>query len=173
MHELARYIRDIPDFPVQGILFRDITPLLADPEALRRAVDELADPYRDAGVTHVVGVEARGFIIGVLVAAQLNAGFVPVRKKGRLPYRTIAQAYQLEYGEAVLEIHEDAFANRPGARALFVDDVLATGGTAAAGIDLARRAGAEVVGAAFLIELRALGGRERLKGIEAHTLIRY
>lgn len=173
MHELARYIRDIPDFPTEGILFRDITPLLADPGALRRAVEELAGPFRGAGVTDVVGVEARGFIIGVLVAAELGAGFVPVRKQGRLPHRTIAQAYELEYGQAVLEIHEDAFSNRDRARVLFVDDVLATGGTAAAGIDLARRAGAELAGAAFLIELRALGGRDRLRGLKVHTVIQY
>ncbi|HEX6988871.1 MAG TPA: adenine phosphoribosyltransferase [Bacillota bacterium] len=170
---MARYIRDIPDFPVQGILFRDITPLLADHAALSRAVGELAGPFRAAGVTHVVGVEARGFIVGALVAAELGAGFVPVRKQGRLPSRTISRSYTLEYGQAVLEIHEDAFAGRDGARALFVDDVLATGGTAAAGIDLARRAGAGVAGAAFLIELAELGGRERLPGVEVHTLIRY
>jgi len=173
VQELARYIRTIPDFPVEGILFRDITPLLAEPEALQRAARELAEPFRDAGVTHVVGVEARGFIVGALVAAQLDAGFVPVRKRGRLPYRTISRAYQLEYGEAVLEIHEDAFANRDVARALFVDDVLATGGTAAASMDLTRRAGATVVGASFLIELTDLGGRARIDDVQVHALIRF
>lgn len=166
-------IRTIPDFPVKGVMFRDITPLLADPQGMRRAIAAMIEPFKDQAITHVVGVEARGFIFGALVAAELDAAFVPVRKQGKLPARTIAQSYELEYGRATLEIHADCFAGQAEPRVLFVDDVLATGGTAAAAIDLARQAGGNVVGAAFLIELLALSGRERLPGIHVHAVLSY
>lgn len=171
--DLRAYIRAIPDFPVPGILFRDVTPLLQDPAALREAVDRLAAPFLGRGITAVVGVEARGFLFGVPVALALGAAFVPVRKQGKLPYRTHAREYQLEYGRAVLEIHTDAFKGDLGQRVLFVDDVLATGGTAAACLDLVRQAGGRPVAAAFLIELAALSGRQRLEGLETHAVIVY
>lgn len=168
------FIRSIPDFPAPGILFRDITPLLADANALRDAARRMAQPFQQAGITHVVGVEARGFILGALVADNLGAGFVPVRKEGKLPYETISAQYELEYGTATLEIHKDAFSGRDEpATVLLVDDVLATGGTASAGIDLARRAGANVAGASFLMELTELNGRSRLQGLQVATIIKY
>jgi adenine phosphoribosyltransferase len=168
---LRALVRDIPDFPKKGILFRDITPLLADSSGLRAAADQLAAPFTDSGVARVVGVESRGFILGSPVAYQLGAGFVPVRKAGKLPAERIAESYALEYGEDKLEIHRDAL--HAGDRVLIVDDLLATGGTAAATVALARRLGAEVVACAFLIELSPLGGRRRLEGVNIHTLIRY
>ena len=174
--DLTRFIRNIPDFPVPGVLFRDITPLLAEPVALHEAVVRMADPFRGCGVTDVVGVEARGFVFGVLVAQQLTAGFVPIRKAGKLPAATIRNEYELEYGRASLEIHRDAFAARPEPAVLLVDDVLATGGTAVAAIDLVRRAGGRVVGASFLVELVELGGRQRLEAdaeLTVASLIRY
>lgn len=173
MAELADYIRSIPDFPAPGILFRDITPLLANAELLARAAELMAEPFRQDHVTHVVGVEARGFIFGALVARNLGAGFVPIRKQGKLPFATIGAEYNLEYGTAVLEIHRDAFANHSSPKVLLVDDVLATGGTAKAGIDLARQAGATVVGASFLVELTALQGRSRLHGVPVAAVIQY
>lgn len=171
--DLTGYIRSIPDFPVPGVLFRDVTPLLQDPVAFREAVRRLAEPFAGKGVTAVVGAEARGFIFGVPVALALGAAFVPIRKQGRLPYRTLAREYQLEYGRAVLEIHQDAFRDGLGARVLLVDDVLATGGTAAACLDLIRTAGGEPVGASFLIELAALRGRDRLDGVPIHAVMVY
>lgn len=168
---LRALVRDIPDFPKKGILFRDITPLLADAEALRALVEELSGPFAGARIERVVGIESRGFILGALVAYRLGAGFVPVRKPGKLPAARIAQSYALEYGEDRLEVHRDAL--RPGERVLVVDDLLATGGTAGATVALARRLGAEVVACAFLIELTALGGRARLEGVDIHALIRY
>lgn len=171
--DLRAYIRSIPDFPVPGVLFRDITPLLQAPAAFQEAVRRLAEPFAGAGITAVVGAEARGFIFGVPVAQALGAAFVPIRKQGRLPYRTYAREYELEYGRAVLEIHQDAFKDGLGARVLLVDDVLATGGTAAACLDLIRLAGGQPVAAAFLIELAALGGRERLKPLPTHAVIVY
>jgi adenine phosphoribosyltransferase len=153
-------VRDIPDYPQPGIVFKDITPLLADAEALATVVRALGTGYGAVG--KVAGIEARGFILAAAVACQLGSGFVPVRKQGRLPGPTYAQSYQLEYGSATIEVHQDAFS--PGERVLIVDDVLATGGTAEATMTLVRRAGAEVVGVAVLLELTFLDGRAKLPG---------
>ena len=153
-------IRDIPDFPTEGILFKDITPLLDDGEALRWAADALADRFSDTPADRVVGVEARGFILGAPVAYRLGLGFVPFRKPGKLPYNTVSVDYQLEYGTASLEAHTDALS--AGQRVLIVDDVLATGGTAAAAVELVTSEDAEVVGVGFLLELGFLDGRARL-----------
>ena len=156
----AGAIRDVADFPKPGILFKDITPLLADAEGLREAIRAMAVPWRDAGVQAVLGVEARGFILGAALARELDAGFVPVRKPGKLPGATLRQAYGLEYGNDCVEVCVDAIA--PGTRVLLVDDVLATGGTLAAALQLAGQLQAEVLGAAVLVELGGLGGRQRL-----------
>ena len=166
-------VRSIPDYPKPGIIFRDITTLLSDPRSFRRAVDSLVHPYAGGRIDQVAGIEARGFILGGAVAHQLTTGFVPIRKKGKLPGTVISQAYQLEYGEAVMEIHDDAL--KPGERVLIVDDLLATGGTAQAAIDLCRRLGAEVVGAAFVIDLPELGGRAVVEaaGVEVHALTEF
>lgn len=153
-------IRDIPDFPTEGIMFKDITPLLDDGEALRWAADELADRFADTPADRVVGVEARGFILGAAVAYRLGLGFVPFRKPGKLPYNTVSVDYQLEYGTASLEAHTDALSS--GQRVLIVDDVLATGGTAAAAVELVTSEDADVVGVGFLLELGFLGGRAKL-----------
>ena len=164
------YIRTIADFPHPGILFRDVTTLFANARGFRMTVDQLLNPYAGAPIDKVVGLEARGFILGGAVAHQLSVGFVPIRKHGKLPGAVISQAYALEYGEAVMEIHDDAL--KPGERVLIVDDLLATGGTAEAGITLCQRLGAEVVGCAFVIELPELGGRALLEGLghEVHAL---
>ena len=164
------YVRSIHDFPHEGIIFRDVTTLFADARGFRIAVDQLLAPYAGARIDKVVGLEARGFILGGAVAHQLSTGFVPIRKKGKLPGAVISQAYQLEYGEAVVEVHDDAL--KPGERVLIVDDLLATGGTAAAGISLCERMGAKVVGCAFVIDLPDLGGRKVLEGMghEVHAL---
>ena len=164
------YIRTIVDFPHEGILFRDVTTLFADPRGFRMCVDQLLAPYAGQPIDKVAGLEARGFIIGGAVAHQLSTGFVPIRKKGKLPGQTISQAYVLEYGEAVVEVHEDAM--QPGEKILLVDDLLATGGTAEAGIKLIERLGAKVVGCAFVVDLPDLGGRKRLEamGMEVHAL---
>lgn len=158
--DLSSYIRDIPDWPKEGVTFKDITPLLASPEGFKEAIDTLGATYRDIGVTKVMGAEARGFIFGGALAYVLGAGFVPARKPGKLPWDTAAVTYDLEYGTDSLEVHSDAFG--PGDRVLIVDDVLATGGTAAAKAALVRETGAEVAGFAFLIELDFLSGRDRL-----------
>jgi adenine phosphoribosyltransferase len=168
---LAR-VRDVADFPEPGIVFKDITPLLADHTSFTEAVDGLADPFRDSAVDTVAGIEARGFVLGAPVALELGAGFVPVRKKGKLPGQTVSASYDLEYGSAVLEVTSDAFL--AGARVLVVDDVLATGGTAAATVELVRRCGGEVVGVAVLMELGFLAGREKLAGAgiaDPHVLL--
>jgi adenine phosphoribosyltransferase len=157
---LKDHIRDIPDFPTPGVVFKDLTPLLAHPQAFASAMKALALPFETAGITKVVGIEARGFIVAAPVAVTLAAGFVPVRKKGKLPWRTEEASYALEYGTDTLEIHADAVAR--GDRVLIVDDVIATGGTAAATVELVRRLGGEVVGLGFLAELEFLGGRQRL-----------
>jgi adenine phosphoribosyltransferase len=164
------YIRTIPDFPHEGILFRDVTTLFADARGFRMAIDQLLHPYAGLRFDAVAGLEARGLILGGAVAHQLSTGFVPIRKKGKLPGKTIEQSYSLEYGEAVVEVHDDAFA--PGQKVLLVDDLLATGGTAEAGIKLIERLGAEVVGCAFVIDLPDLGGRKRLEamGMDVHAL---
>ncbi len=167
---LTDYIRTIPDFPVPGVQFRDVTTLFAEPAAFRRAIDELAAPYRDDGIDVVVALDARGFVLGGAIAYNLGLPFVPIRKKGKLPGRTIVEAYSLEYGDAVMEMHDDAF--RAGARVLLIDDLLATGGTAVAGVKLIERLGGHIVAASFVVNLPDLGGEERLKemGIEVHTL---
>ena len=164
------YIRTIVDFPHEGILFRDVTTLFADARGFRMAIDQLLHPYAGARIDKVVGLEARGFILGGAVAHQLTTGFVPIRKKGKLPGATIAQDYKLEYGEAIMEIHDDAL--KPGEKVLLVDDLLATGGTAEAGIRLIERLGASVVGCAFVVDLPDLGGRKRLEalGMAVHAL---
>jgi adenine phosphoribosyltransferase len=154
-------IRDIPDFPADGILFKDITPVLADPVLFRRVLDAMASGWGPVDV--VVGMESRGFIFAGGVAERLGAGFAPARKKGKLPHATVSVDFKLEYGEATLQMHVDAF--KPGARVLIVDDLLATGGTAAATLELVRRLGGEVVGFSFLVELGFLHGRERLDAV--------
>jgi len=169
--ELRAKIRDIKDFPTEGILFKDITTLLKDGPAWASVIDMLAARYHTALVDVVVGVESRGFIFGGALAHQLKAGFVPVRKRGKLPARTIEEEYALEYGRDILAIHEDAI--QPGQRVLIVDDLLATGGTMAATVRLVERLGGKIVGAAFLIELAFLGGRAKLPGHEVHSVITY
>ena len=169
MIDLTRYVRDVPNFPKPGILFRDITPLLASPEAFHAAVGAMAEPFRGSGVHRIVGIEARGFMFGAAIARELGLGFVPVRKPGKLPGRTEKVTYGLEYGSDALEVHADAFA--AGETALVVDDVLATGGTAAAAVELLERLQARVAGLSFFIELRALRGRERLSGRPAHSVL--
>ncbi|RMC37725.1 adenine phosphoribosyltransferase [Paracoccus alkanivorans] len=167
------YIRSIADFPHEGIVFRDVTTLFADARGFRMAIDQLLHPYAGVRIDRVAGLEARGFILGGALAHQLSTGFVPIRKKGKLPGTVISEAYQLEYGEAVMEIHDDAL--QPGERVLIVDDLLATGGTAEAGIKLCRRLGAEVIGCAFVIDLPELGGRKRLEemGMPVHALCEF
>lgn len=167
------YIRTIADFPHEGIMFRDVTTLFADARGFRMAIDQLLHPYAGEPIDKVVGLEARGFILGGAVAHQLSTGFVPIRKKGKLPGPVISEAYALEYGEAVMEIHDDAL--KPGERVLVVDDLLATGGTAEAGIKLCQRLGAEVIGCAFVIDLPELGGRKRLEdmAMAVHTLCEF
>jgi len=169
--DLRRWIRDIPDFPKPGIQFKDITPLLSDPEAFGLAIDRLAGAFEGAGVDTIAAAEARGFIFGAPLALKLRAGFVPIRKPGKLPYATVAAEYQLEYGTDRLEVHTDAFA--PGRRVLLLDDVLATGGTMRACCELVERTGAAIVGCAFVLELAFLGGREKLAPFEVTSLITY
>lgn len=169
--ELTRFIRDVPDFPKKGILFKDITPLLRDPGALAHAADAMAAPWMGRAVQQVVGMESRGFLFGPLVAERLGAGFIPIRKPGKLPAATIAEEYSLEYGTDRLEMHRDAVA--PGESILVVDDLLATGGTAGAALKLVRKAGGKVAGASFLVELDFLAGRAKLEGAEVHSLIHY
>ncbi len=170
---LKDYIRNIPDFPHEGIMFRDVTTLFNNPTGMRMAVDHLLHPYISQPIDRVVGLEARGFILGGAVAHQLSVGFVPVRKKGKLPAETIEQSYTLEYGEATMEIHTDAI--QPGENILIVDDLLATGGTAEASIKLIERLGGKIVACAFVIDLPDLGGRKKLEamGVEVHTLVTY
>jgi adenine phosphoribosyltransferase len=171
MTELGAHIRDIPDFPKPGIVFKDITPLLLDASALDAAVTELAEWARPLGVDLVAAAEARGFILGGAIARELGVGFVPARKPGKLPHETISAEYILEYGVDALEMHADALAD--GARVLLHDDLLATGGTARALAELIEGTGAHVVGCGFLVELAFLGGRERLAGYEVHSLLMY
>ncbi|MEM1129914.1 MAG: adenine phosphoribosyltransferase [Pseudomonadota bacterium] len=171
--KVENYIRTIPDFPKKGIMFRDVTTLFLDAGGFRLAVDQLLQPYAGHKIDVVVGLEARGFILGGAVAHQLSAGFVPVRKQGKLPAATLAEAYTLEYGHATVEIHDDAI--EAGQTVLLVDDLLATGGTAEAGIKLIERLGGKIVGCAFVIDLPELGGREKLEalGMKVHTLCAY
>ncbi|HDN80361.1 MAG: adenine phosphoribosyltransferase [Chloroflexi bacterium] len=169
--DLAQYIRDIPDWPKPGVLFKDITTLLKEPEAFREAVDRLAEPFMDKDIDLVVSVEARGFIFGGALAYKLGAGFVPARKPGKLPAETIREEYALEYGTDALEIHKDAI--KPGQKVLLFDDVLATGGTLSAAARLIERLGGEVVGVSLLIDLTFLKGREKLKKYPIYSLIEY
>jgi len=171
IEQLRRLIRDIPDFPKRGILFRDITPLLADPAGLALAIELLANPFRGKNIDLVVGAESRGFIFGTAVACCLSAGFVLVRKPGKLPHQKISKSYDLEYGKDTLEMHADAIVR--GQRVLVVDDLLATGGTMNACCDLVHRLGGEIAGAAVLIELAGLGGREKIGQIPVHAVIEY
>ena len=171
MDTLKAKIRHVPDFPKAGILFYDITTLLREPEGFHAVVDSLALPYADAGIDVVVGIESRGFIIGGAVADRLRAGSSPVRKPGKLPSKTLAEKYALEYGTDSLEIHDDAVA--PGQRVLIVDDVIATGGTAKATASLVRRLGGTVHGLAFLIELVGLNGRAQLEGETIYSVLKY
>jgi len=169
--DLEQYIRDVPDFPKPGIVFKDITPLLADAAAMQDAVTQLVQPYALAGAEAVTGIESRGFIFGALAAERLGVGFVPIRKPGKLPAETISESYALEYGTDAVEIHADAI--RDGQKVLMVDDLLATGGTMEAACKLVRKLGGQIVGAAFVIELSFLPGRAKLDALNVpvHTLI--
>jgi len=170
MKELKSYIRDIPDFPKKGIIFKDITTLLKDRHAFRRVIDMIVEKFKDKKIDFVLSVEARGFIFGAAVAYRLGAGVVPVRKKGKLPFKTHVVTYDLEYGKDTLEIHQDAF--REGTRILIVDDLLATGGTTKAVVELVERMGGKIAGIVFVIELLPLKGREKLKGYRVLSLIK-
>jgi adenine phosphoribosyltransferase len=169
--DLKQHIRHVPDFPRPGILFYDITTLLREASAWRAAIDRLCEPYGADGVDVIVGIESRGFILGAAVAERLGTGFIPVRKPGKLPARAVRESYDLEYGKDALEIHADAIER--GQRVLIVDDVLATGGTAAATAQLVRRLGGDLMGLAFLIELVALEGKSKLPGEQVHTVLQY
>jgi adenine phosphoribosyltransferase len=173
VENLKRLIRAIPDYPKPGIIFRDVTTLFADPQGFKAAIVQMAEPYRAQPVDAVAGIEARGFILGGAIADRLGCGFIPIRKKGKLPWKTIGQEYTLEYGVDAIEIHEDAI--KKGQRILIVDDLIATGGTAEAAAKLVRRTGGAIVGAVFIIDLPDLGGAERLKahGIDVHTLMAF
>jgi len=169
--QLREHIRDIPDFPKPGIMFRDVTPLLLEPAALEAAIEALSQPFRNLRVDRVLGIESRGFIVGAPVALSLGVGFGLVRKTGKLPYQVHRVSYDLEYGTDTVEMHVDTV--EKGHRVLIVDDLIATGGTAAAAVQLAREAGGQVVGCSFLVELTALEGRKRLDVEPIHTVIRY
>ena len=169
--DLKQHIRHVPDFPKPGVLFYDITTLLRNPEGLKVTIDLLSTPYSGQGIDIVVGIESRGFILGAAVAERLGAGFIPIRKPGKLPTTALKETYDLEYGTDALEIHADAV--EKGQRVLIVDDVLATGGTAAAAAELVRRLGGELHGLAFLIELRFLGGKARLPGQQVYSVLQY
>jgi adenine phosphoribosyltransferase len=169
--EFKKYIREVADWPKKGILFRDITPLLAEPKAFQAAINALAADFAGAGIQYVGAVEARGFIFGSAVAEKLNAGFIPIRKKGKLPFKTVSITYDLEYGTDTLEVHRDAIT--AGAKVLMVDDLLATGGTMAGACKLIEKIGGHVAGISFLIELTELGGINKLSGYKVKSIIRY
>jgi adenine phosphoribosyltransferase len=173
VQDLKSLIRTIPDYPKKGIMFRDVTTLMGNAQGFKAAIERMAAPYAGAKIQAVAGIEARGFIVGGAIADRLGCGFVPVRKKGKLPWKTIGQEYTLEYGVDIIEMHEDAI--RPGERILIVDDLIATGGTAEAAAKLIRRSGGEIVGAAFIIDLPELGGLRKLAamGIESHVLMAF
>jgi len=171
MDALKTHIRHVPDFPKPGILFYDVTTLLKDPQGFKLAIDSMSEPYHDKGISLVVGIESRGFILGSAVADRIGAGFVPVRKLGKLPAETVRASYALEYGTDSLEMHRDAI--EPGQKVLIVDDLLATGGTARATTDLVRQLGGYVVGVSFLIELIDLGGRSKLEGENVRAVLQY
>jgi adenine phosphoribosyltransferase len=168
---LQKHIRGIPDWPVKGVLFRDITPLLADASAFKEAIDAMSAPFAEQKIEYVAAVESRGFIFGASIAEKLNAGFVPIRKRGKLPFRTKSVTYDLEYGTDTIEIHADAFSK--GAKILLVDDLLATGGTMSAAAKLVEKVGGVVVGITFLIELAFLNGRDKLTSYDIKTVITY
>ncbi|MEO0620256.1 MAG: adenine phosphoribosyltransferase [Pseudomonadota bacterium] len=171
--DLAALIRAIPDYPKPGIMFRDVTTLMGDAAGFRETIHRMAEPFHNRGIEAVAGIEARGFILGGAIADRLGTGFVPIRKKGKLPYKAIGQDYELEYGTDIIEMHEDAV--RDGERVLLVDDLIATGGTAIAAAQLLNRLNAEIVGAAFIVDLPFLQGVEKLRdhGIESHALIAF
>ncbi len=171
--ELIDSIRTIPDYPHEGVIFRDVSTLFGNPNAFRKTVDELVRPYETSNIKFVAGIEARGFILGGAIAHQLSCGFIPVRKKGKLPFKTVSIEYQLEYGTDILEVHQDAL--QPGDRILVVDDLLATGGTALAAINLLRQLQAEVVASCFVVDLPELGGREAIKaeGVPVRYLVEF
>jgi adenine phosphoribosyltransferase len=167
VEDLKQLVRTIPDYPKKGILFRDVTTLIGNAQGFKAAIEEMAAPFAGAGVEAVAGIEARGFILGGAIAVRLGCGFVPMRKKGKLPWKTIGQEYTLEYGVDIIEMHEDAVAKSQ--RILIVDDLIATGGTAEAAVKLVRRSGGEVVGATFIIDLPDLGGMAKLAGLDVRT----
>ncbi len=167
--DYVTYLRDVPDFPKPGILYKDITPLLQDAQAFSACIEDLCDMAAQVGATQIAGIESRGFLFGAAMAAQMELGFLTIRKPGKLPWQTFAESYDLEYGQDTLEIHTDA--SSAGERVLLVDDLLATGGTAAASVKLLRRTGAEVVGCAFAVELAFLSGREKLHGLSIASLV--
>jgi adenine phosphoribosyltransferase len=169
--DLKQHIRSVPDFPKTGILFYDITTLLRDPQGFKMTIDMLSTPYVGQGIDSVVGIESRGFILGAAVAQRIGAGFIPIRKPGKLPAKAIKETYDLEYGKDALEIHEDAI--DAGQRILIVDDVLATGGTAAAAVQLVRKLGGELHGLAFLIELLFLNGKQKIAAENVHSVLQY
>ncbi len=171
MNQLEALIREIPDFPEDGVVFKDITPVLGDSDAFDELITQMAAPYADKGITKVAGIEARGFTLATPVADRIGAGFIPLRKPGKLPFETVTEEYQLEYGIDALEVHTDALME--GEKVLLVDDVIATGGTAAAAIRLLRQLGAEVVGFSVFIELVFLGGAAKLNGVPINALLRY
>ena len=171
MLDLTRYIRDVPDFPKKGIIFKDITPVLADARLFAGAIDLLTQNFKPGVVDAVVGIDARGFIFAAAAAKKLNAGFVPVRKKGKLPFKTIEEDYALEYGSATVAMHIDAL--KPGARVLLIDDLLATGGTASAAAALVKKLGARILEISFLIELKFLNGRDKLKDYPIRSIVVY
>lgn len=166
--DIKQYIRNIPDYPKKGVMFRDLTTLWSDPRGFRRVVDELVQPYAGTTIDKVVGIESRGFVIGGAVAHQLSVGFVPVRKQGKLPWKTIGEEYSLEYGVDTLEIHEDAIS--AGEKVLIVDDLVATGGTVEAAVKLVRRTGGNVVGCSLIIDLPFLGGADKIRGLDVPVL---
>ncbi len=173
MQDLEDLIRTIPDYPKPGIMFRDITTLLADPKGLKTAIKHMAKPFEDKKIAAVAGIEARGFILGGAIADRLECGFIPIRKKGKLPWKTIGQEYTLEYGVDVIEVHEDAIPK--GCRVLIVDDLIATGGTAEAAAKLVQRSGGTIAGATFIVDLPDLGGMKRLGslGVKGHALVAF
>lgn len=171
MSKLETLIRDIPDFPEKGVVFKDITPVLGDAEAFNALIDEMSGPFQDMGIAKVAGIEARGFTLATPIADRIGAGFIPLRKPGKLPYDTVKEEYQLEYGVDALEVHTDAVS--PGEKVLLVDDVIATGGTAKAAVQLLRNVGADVVGFSVFIELVFLGGASKIDHVPLHALLRY
>lgn len=171
MSQYEALVRDIPDFPEAGVVFKDITPVLGDPQAFNELITSMSDPFMERGITKVAGIEARGFTLATPVADRIGAGFVPLRKPGKLPYQTVKEEYELEYGLDALEVHTDAVYE--GEKVLLVDDVIATGGTAKAAIQLLRNVGAEVVGLSVFIELVFLGGVSKIDSVPLHALIRY